>query len=62
MRRQTGQATLEWLLVSLVLLSVIWLAEEQWDLVASMRQWGAAVVEHYHFIFSYLALAPGSGM
>lgn len=62
MKQQSGQAALEWLMVSMALLSIVWFAAEQWDLVTQMRQWGKAVIAHYHFIFSYLALAPGSGL
>lgn len=62
MRRQQGQATLEWLIISVTALSILWFAEEQWQLLEQLRRWGEATVEHYHFIFNYLALIPGSGV
>ena len=52
MRRQQGQATLEWLIISVTALSILWFAEEQWQLLEQLRRWGEATVEHYHFIFN----------
>ncbi|MBL4742712.1 hypothetical protein DEU29_104184 [Idiomarina aquatica] len=62
MKRQCGQATVEWLIISVTALSILWFAEQQWQLMEQLREWGEAMIEHYHFIFNYLALLPGSGV
>ncbi|AVJ55606.1 hypothetical protein C5610_04370 [Idiomarina sp. OT37-5b] len=62
MRYQTGQATVEWLLVGLALSTILWLSERQLNLTEQLREWGVRVIEHYHFIFNYIGLAPGSGL
>lgn len=62
MKYQTGQATLEWLLVGLVLTAIVWLSERQFNLIEQLREWGVRVIEHYHFMFNYMGLAPGSGL
>ena len=62
MKYQTGQATLEWLLVGLVLTAIVWLSERQFNLIEQLREWGVRVIEHYHFMFNFMGLAPGSGL
>ena len=62
MRRYAGQATTEWLIIALMTTSILWLASSHWDLMQQLSEWGVKVIEHYHFIFNYLSVAPGSGM
>lgn len=61
MNKQQGQALSEWLLVSTAAIAIIWLAETHFNLLTLLREWGQQVITHYHFIFNYLVLSPGSG-
>jgi len=59
---QKGQATLEWLIMALTTIALLWAADSQFDLVAQLRLLGEQVIQHFFFIFNYVSLVPGSGL
>lgn len=62
MMQQQGQASAEWLLLALSLVAIFWIAQSRFDLVSELRELGKQVIEHFYFIFNYVALVPGSGL
>lgn len=60
--RQTGQASVEWLLLALTLLAIIWFSERQLSLLTELRELGAGVIAHFHFILNYVAIVPMGGL
>lgn len=62
MRRFSGQATTEWLLVSLGLLTLLWALDSNQWLSDYLREQGDKLLEHYHFMLNVLSLIPGTGL
>lgn len=60
--RQRGQASVEWLLLALALLVLVWFGEGQFALLTELRALGAAVIAHFHFILNYVAIVPMGGL
>lgn len=60
--RVMGQATVEWLLVSAAVTSIIWLAQSHFSLLDELRQLGARVIDFYHYVLNYVPLGVGTGL
>jgi len=58
-KKQSGQASIEWLLISLLLMTALLVFEEQFSLVDYLIETGRKVKEFYFFTWRYLVLIPG---
>jgi len=58
-RKQCGQASTEWLIISLLIMTVLLVAEEQLSLIDYLIKTGREAKEFYYFIWRYLVLIPG---
>lgn len=58
-RKQSGQASIEWLLISLLIMTTLFIVEEQFSLIDYLLDTGRNVKEFYYFIWRYLVLIPG---
>lgn len=58
-KRQSGQASTEWLLISLLIMAVLLFVEEQFSLIDYLIKTGHEAKEFYYFIWRYLVLIPG---
>lgn len=58
-RKQSGQASIEWLLISLLIMTTLFIVEEQFSLIDYLLDTGRKVKEFYYFIWRYLVLIPG---
>ncbi|AGM35775.1 hypothetical protein KF946_06540 [Idiomarina loihiensis] len=60
-RQQNGQASTEWLLLSLLIMTILFVVEEQLSLIDYLIEVGREAKEFYYFIWRYLVLIPGGG-
>lgn len=58
-RKQVGQASTEWLLISMLIMTALFVIEEQFSLIDYLIETGREVKEFYYFIWRYLVLIPG---
>lgn len=58
-RKESGQASTEWLFISLLIMTVLLIVEEQFSLIDYLIETGRRAKEFYHFIWRYLVLIPG---
>ncbi|MCK7458275.1 hypothetical protein [Idiomarina aminovorans] len=58
-QRQGGQASIEWLIISLLIMTVLLVAEEQLSLIDYLIETGREAKAFYYFIWRYLVLIPG---
>ena len=60
-RQQNGQASTEWLLLSLLIMTTLFIVEEQFSLLDYLIETGRKAKDFYYFIWRYLVLIPGGG-
>ncbi|HAS22575.1 MAG TPA: hypothetical protein DCR51_05425 [Idiomarina loihiensis] len=60
-RKQSGQASTEWLLISLLIMTTLFIVEEQFSLLDYLIETGRKAKDFYYFIWRYLVLIPGGG-
>lgn len=60
-RKQSGQASTEWLLISLLIMTTLLIFEEQFSLIDYLIETGRNAKNFYYFIWRYLVLIPGGG-
>jgi len=60
-RKQSGQASTEWLLISLLIMTTLLIFEEQFSLIDYLIETGRNAKDFYYFIWRYLVLIPGGG-
>lgn len=60
-RQQNGQASTEWLLLSLLIMTILFVVEEQLSLIDYLIEVGRKAKDFYYFIWRYLVLIPGGG-
>ncbi|RUO68860.1 hypothetical protein [Idiomarina ramblicola] len=58
-KKQSGQASTEWLLISLLIMTALFIVEEQLSLIEYLIETGRKAREFYYFIWRYLVLIPG---
>ncbi len=60
-RKQSGQTSTEWLIISLLIMITLFIVEEQFSLVDYLIETGRKAKDFYYFIWRYLVLIPGGG-
>lgn len=58
-QKQYGQASIEWLLISLLIMVVLLVLDQQLSLIDYLIQTGREVKDFYYFVWRYLVLIPG---
>lgn len=58
-RKQTGQASTEWLIISLLIMTALLILEEQLSLIDYLIETGRKAKDFYYFVWRYLVLMPG---
>jgi len=59
--RQSGQASIEWLLLCVLVMLTLIIVEDNWSVIDYLIDTGKKVREFYDFIWRYLVLIPGGG-
>jgi len=60
-RKQSGQTSTEWLIISLLIMTTLFIVEEQFSLLDYLIETGRKAKDFYYFIWRYLVLIPGGG-
>lgn len=60
-RKQSGQTSTEWLIISLLIMTTLFIVEEQFSLIDYLIETGRKAKDFYYFIWRYLVLIPGGG-
>ncbi len=58
---QRGQASVEWMLLSILVMLALVVVEENWSVIDYLIETGNRVREFYDFIWRHLVLIPGGG-
>lgn len=60
-REQCGQASVEWMLLSVLIMTVLLVVDHNGSVIEYLIETGKRAREFYDFIWRYLVLIPGEG-